>query len=68
MQFLLIGIRSVCKGSKYLSFFSILSFFQVWSIKQILTLFLLSASADYRVNWINSEAISVCVCVCVVCV
>ncbi len=48
-------------------------FFQVWSIKQILALFLFSASAYYRANWINNAAIwmsecglyVLCVCVCV---
>ncbi len=39
-------------------------FFQVWSIKQILTLFLFSASAYYRDNWINNAAIIVWVCWC----
>ncbi len=37
-------------------------FFQVWPIKQILALFLFSASAYYRANWINNAAIIVCVC------
>ncbi len=41
-------------------------FFQVWSIKQILALFLFSASAYYRDNWINNAAIIVCVCVLVI--
>ncbi len=39
-------------------------FFQVWSIKQILALFLFSAPAYYRDNWINNAAIIVCVCWC----
>ncbi len=38
-------------------------FFQVWSIKQILALYLFSASAYYRDNWINNAAIIVCVLV-----
>ncbi len=37
-------------------------FFQVWPIKQILALFLFSASASYRANWINNAAIIVWVC------
>ncbi len=37
-------------------------FFQVWRIKQILALFLFSASAYYRANWINNAAIIVWVC------
>ncbi len=47
-------------------------FFQVWSIKQILAVFLFSASVYNRDNWINNAAIIVCVCWCgcqsVVCV
>ncbi len=68
-QFLLIGFHSVT------IFYQMVPFFQVWSIKQILALFLFSASAYYRDNWINNAAIwmsecglyvlCVCVCVCV---
>ncbi len=36
--------------------------FQVWSIKQILALFLFSVSAYYRANLINNAAIIVWVC------
>ncbi len=46
-------------------FYQMVPFFQVWSIKQILTLFLFSASVYYRDKWINNAAIIVCVCVCV---
>ncbi len=42
-------------------------FFQVWPIKQILALFLFSASAYYRANWINNSAIIVYGCQSVVC-
>ncbi len=38
-------------------------FIQVWPIKQILALFMFSASAYYRANWINKADITVCVCV-----
>ncbi len=37
-------------------------FFHVWPIKQILALFLFSASGYYRDNLINNAAIIVCVC------
>ncbi len=68
MQFLLIGFHSVGKASKL--FFLpdgaiILGLVYKGSIKQILTLFLFSASAYYRANWINNAAIIVCVCVLV---
>ncbi len=65
MQFLLIGFHSVGKASKFyflLFFTRWCYFFQVWSIKQILTLFLFSASEYYRANWINNAAIIVWVC------
>ncbi len=48
-----------------LFFYHMVPFFQVRSIKQILALFLFSASAYYRANCINNAAIIVCVCVCV---
>ncbi len=65
MQFLLIGFHSVGKALKFfflLFFFQMVPFFQVWSIKQILALFLFYASAYYRANWINNAAIIVWVC------
>ncbi len=66
MQFLLIGSHSVGKASKLfcftIFFYQMVPFFQVWPIKQILALFLFSASAYYRANWINNAAIIVCVC------
>jgi len=37
-------------------------FFQVWPIKQIIALFLFSALAYYRANWINYVTIFVWVC------
>ncbi len=66
MQYLLIGFHSVGKASKinfFTIFYQMVPFFQVWSIKQILTLYLFSASAYYRDNWINNAAIIVCVLV-----
>ncbi len=45
----------------YFKIYQMVKFFHVWSIKQILTLFLFSASAYYRDNWINNAAIIVCV-------
>ncbi len=50
-QFLLIGFHSVGKASKLKRFTRWCYFFQVWSIKQILTLFLFSASTYHRANW-----------------
>ncbi len=65
MQFLLIGFHSVGKASKlfFLPDGAIFSglVYKV-SIKQILALFLFSASAYYRANWINNAAIIVWVC------
>ncbi len=61
MQFLLIGFHSVGKGSNK-NFYQMVPFFQVWPIKQILALFLFSASAYYRANWINNAAIIVWMC------
>ncbi len=65
MLFLLIGFHSVGKASKCIflpdgAIFSGLVY--KGSIKQILALFLFSASAYYRDNWINNAAIIVCVC------
>ncbi len=62
-----IGFPSVGKALKLNSlqfFYQMVPFFQVWSIKQILTFFLFSASEYYRANWINNAAIIVCVHVC----
>ncbi len=60
MQFLLIGFHSVGKASK-LNFLPDGAIFSglvyKGSIKQILALFLFSASAYYRANWINNAAI-----------
>ncbi len=42
--------------------YQMVPFFEVWSIKQILALFLCSASGYYRASWINNAAIIVCVC------
>ncbi len=50
MQFLLIGFHCG-QGFKFK--------FQVWSIEQILALFLFPASKYYRANWINNAAIIV---------
>ncbi len=61
MPFLLIGFHSVGKALK-LFFYQMVPFVQVWSIKQILALFLFSASAYYRASWINNAAIIVWVC------
>ncbi len=48
----------------YLFFTRWCHFIQVWPINHMIALFLFSASAYYRDNWINNTAILVCVCVC----
>ncbi len=60
MQFLLIGFHSFGKASKFkflLFFTRWCHFFQVWPLKQILALFLFSASAYHRAI---AAAINVC--------
>ncbi len=70
MKFLINRISFCWQGFKHL-FYQMGQFFQVWPIKQILALFLFSASAHYRANWINNAAIIVWVswyvCQSVVC-
>jgi len=63
---LLIDFHSVGKTSKYfvLLFLPDGAFFQVCGLKQILALFLFSASAYYRANYI--VCVCGCACVCVV--
>ncbi len=66
MQFLLIGFHSVGKASIFFfTFFLPDGAIFSGSIKKILVLFLFSASAYYRANWINNAAIIVWVCWCV---
>ncbi len=71
MQFVLIGFHSV--GFKIICtiFYQMVPFFQVWSIKQILALFLFSASAYYRASWIIMqlylcECVVSVVCMCII--
>ncbi len=52
-----------CKFVFFTIFYHMVPFFQVWSIKQVLALYLFSASANYRVKWINNAAVIVRVCV-----
>ncbi len=61
MQFLLIDFHSVGKTSK-LHFLPDGAIFSGLAYKAILTLFLFSASAYYRANYINNAAIIGCVC------
>ncbi len=65
MQFFVNRLSFCWQGFKinfFTIFYQMVPFFQVWPIKQLLALFMFSASGYYRDNWINNAAVIVCVC------